>query len=113
MASSERFTNAIKARTNGVFDDKDLMSFGPLGTEVEDVIRICRAFLDECGFLIGPRIAILNTNYPGRFMVLESPEDVTGPTEDGTNGPWCIVGDDLSELIATAFDFALDVYSRR
>lgn len=111
MASAERFTNAIKARLNGIWDDEDLMSFGPLASEAEDITRIAKTFLGECGFFVGARNPILNTKYPGRFMVLECPEDVTGPTEDGANGPWCIVGDDLPYLIATAFDYAADVYS--
>lgn len=43
-------------------------------------------------------------------MVAEGYEDSELPTDDGSNGPWCIVGDDLNSLIAEAFDFAADVY---
>ena len=43
-------------------------------------------------------------------MVLECPEDKTGPTDDGAEGPWCIVGDDLPALIQEAFDVFVTEY---
>jgi hypothetical protein len=62
-----------------------------------------RRALEAYGFVIGPRDTRLNRRYPGAFMVADSYEDSETPTEDGSNGPWCIVGDDLGDLITTAF----------
>ncbi len=44
-------------------------------------------------------------NYPGKFMVTESYEENELPTEDGSNGPWCITGDDLDALVDEGYDF--------
>jgi hypothetical protein len=63
-----------------------------------------RRWLETHGFICGDREPQLNTNYPGAFMVAEGPRDEWElPTEDGSNGPWCIVGDDLDALVAEAF----------
>jgi len=44
-------------------------------------------------------------------MVCEDdPEIYELPTEDGSNGPWCVVGDDMDALIKTAFDIFWDDY---
>ena len=110
MATSyQRAIAAIKARRDGVYDDPALVSYGPLlPNEEEDVTWIKRRYLvDVCGFKIGPRDPRLNTDYPGRWMVCEEDPDGGGcelPTRDGANGPWCIVGDDMPELINQAFD---------
>lgn len=63
------------------------------------------AALRNLGFVVGERDPRLNTNYPGAFMVVEAgyTEDEL-PTEDGSNGPWCIVGHDLTELVREAYD---------
>jgi hypothetical protein len=42
-------------------------------------------------------------------MVVEAHNESQLPTEDGSNGPWCIVGDNLDELIDTAYDVWADV----
>ena len=63
-----------------------------------------RAALEGMGFIVGEREPRLNTDWPGAFMVTGSYEESQLPTADGTNGPWCIVGDDLDALIAEAFD---------
>jgi len=41
-------------------------------------------------------------------MVVESHDESELPTDDGANGPWCIVGDDLDALIAVAYDVWYD-----
>lgn len=61
-----------------------------------------RERLERMGFIIGPRDSRTNTNYPGRYMVAEAYTEDELPTEDGSNGPWAIVGDDLDELIVMA-----------
>ena len=60
--------------------------------------------LTKMGFTCGARDARLNRRFPGKFMVVEYHEESELPTEDGRNGPWCIVGDDLEELIDEAFN---------
>lgn len=59
------------------------------------------------GFTVGQRDSRVNRNYEGKFMVLDEYEDKELPTNDGSNGPWCVVGDDLETLINQAFDFML------
>jgi hypothetical protein len=67
--------------------------------------------LRDWGFIIGPRDPRLNTNYKGRFMVVEEEyEDMRLPTRNGSNGPWCIVGNDLNALIGRAYDVWVSVY---
>lgn len=62
-----------------------------------------RQALQSWGFTVGPRDSRVNTNYPGAFMVIESHEDSELPTQDGRNGPWAIVGDDLNKLVREAY----------
>lgn len=68
-----------------------------------------RQFLTDCGFIVGQRDSRLNRKYPGLFMACEPFEESEVPTDDGSNGPWCIVGDDLDELIAEAYAFAKSI----
>lgn len=64
------------------------------------------------GFAVGKRDPRLNTRYPGAFMVCEvsDEEELTSqydlPTTDGSNGLWCVVGDDLAHLVDEAMDIA-------
>jgi len=44
-------------------------------------------------------------------MVIESHEKDEGPTDDGSNGPWCVVGDNLDALIETAWNSWADHYA--
>lgn len=60
--------------------------------------------LEAEGFIRGARDQRLNRFFRGDFMVVESHEESELPTDDGRDGPWCIVGDDLSELIEIAYD---------
>lgn len=113
MTEATNAIAAIKARRAGVWDDPNMMAFGPLSINTEaDVIAIQRAFLELCGYEIGPRDRRLNTDYKGRFMVLEDRGSVPpGAHATGQDsGSWCIVGDDLDDLITQAFDVACDVY---
>lgn len=60
-------------------------------------------YLRRMGFIVGPREPRLNRKYPGGFMVVEHYDESELPTDDGSNGPWCIVGDDLAALVEQAF----------
>lgn len=64
--------------------------------------------LRKLGFIVGPRDPRLNRKYPGKFMVVESHDESELPTDDGSNGPWCIVGDDLDALVQQAYDVWYD-----
>ena len=59
--------------------------------------------LREYGFIVGDRDPRLNTDHPGRFMVSEPADGKAVPTKDGSNGPWCIVGDNLDDLVIEAY----------
>lgn len=61
------------------------------------------AWLREQGFTVGARDSRLNRKYAGAFMVVEAHEESELPTDDGSNGPWCIVGDDLDALVRQAY----------
>lgn len=67
-----------------------------------------RIALERAGFIVGQRDVRLNTDFAGRYMVAESYDEGELPTRDGSNGPWCIVGDDLDALIAEAYENATD-----
>jgi hypothetical protein len=68
---------------------------------LEDQAKL-RWLLDH-GFKCGIRDPRINTNYQGAYMVAEYYEDDELPTRDGSNGPWCIVGDDYRDLIQRAY----------
>lgn len=65
-----------------------------------------KSILEAHGFICGPRDPRLNTDHAGTFMAVEGHDDGELPTKDGSNGPWCVVGDDLDALVEEAFDFA-------
>jgi hypothetical protein len=62
------------------------------------------------GFVVGERNPLINMLYPGEFMVAESHEQSDLPTQDGANGPWCIVGEDLPALVNEAWGNWVDEY---
>lgn len=51
------------------------------------------------GYTIGQRDSRLNRKHPGKHMVVEEYDEGMLPTDDGSNGPWCVVGDSLTKLI--------------
>jgi len=57
--------------------------------------------LQKHGFVIGARDRNLNTAFSGKYMVAESYPPGT-ISRDGSDGPWCVVGDHLETLIETA-----------
>jgi hypothetical protein len=65
-------------------------------------------FLKSFGFTVGDRNPDLNTDFQGAKMVVEATVDDIGdydlPTADGSDGPWCVVGDDLNDLVDRAMD---------
>lgn len=62
-------------------------------------------FLQSYGWHVGERDPRLNTKFPGMFMVCEPFDESEVPTEDGSSGPWCLVGDNLEALVDEAYDF--------
>lgn len=60
--------------------------------------------LRKMGFTIGERDPNFNRAFVGKYMVIEPHEKSEGPTDDGRNGPWCIVGDSLVALVEEAFN---------
>jgi len=71
------------------------------------------AVLEAFDFTIGERDDRLNTDFDGNFMVVEAVDETINeydlPTRDGSNGPWCVVGDDLDSLVDTAYDYLADM----
>lgn len=61
--------------------------------------------LRSLGFVVGTRDKRVNTDFAGDLMVCEPYDDEQLPTRDGANGPWCVVGYDISELVALGMDF--------
>ncbi len=106
MSDVDRALRAIAARRDGVWDNEDLVAFGPLSPDVEDDVHgIKVACLRLYGFVVGPRDPLINRHYRGAWMVAEAHEPSELPTDDGSNGPWCVVGDDLHQMVDDAFDF--------
>jgi len=69
------------------------------------------AFLRSHGWHVGARNSRLNTDFGGAFMCSEPFEEADLPTADASNGPWCIVGDDLPMLVDEAYDFLVQALS--
>ncbi len=65
-------------------------------------------FLESYGWTVGERNPRINTDFPGAFMCVEPYDEDELPTKDGSNGPWCITGDNLEELIDEAHEFLTD-----
>ena len=63
--------------------------------------------LHERGLYIGPRDPQRNTDFDGVFMVCED-VNVPAPTRDASRGGFCIVGDDLHDLIRNAYRHTFD-----
>lgn len=61
--------------------------------------------LYEAGFYVGVRDPQRNRAFVGRFMVCENPH--FGPTDDASTGGFCIVGDNIRELVEDAYQHLL------
>lgn len=59
--------------------------------------------LESYGYIVGPRDPNMNTNTAGEFMVSE-PYPPGYTQESGAGGIWCMVGDELEELMTAAID---------
>lgn len=68
---------------------------------VADLFEMGRA-LHAAGYYVGPRDPERNRTVSGEFMIAEALD--VGPTDDASAGGFCIVGDDLAELIREACD---------
>jgi hypothetical protein len=55
------------------------------------------------GFVVGHRDPRINADHDGFFMVAESYDQKELPTQDGSTGPWAIVGNDLTALVDEAY----------
>lgn len=68
----------------------------------QDQITILR----DGGFLVGDRDPGMNRAFSGRFMVAEplGPDDPY-PTDDASDGRYCVVGDNLAALAAATIEF--------
>lgn len=67
-----------------------------------------RSLLESRGWTVGARDARLNTDHEGAFMCVEAHDENELPTRDASNGPWCIVGDDLPALVDEAYAFTME-----
>lgn len=74
-------------------------------TSTQEKIRVLR----NHGFIVGERDPKMNMKFEGKFMVAE-PYDPGHSQPDGSGGTWCIVGDDLPELVDIAFNFCSDIF---
>lgn len=65
-----------------------------------------RRRLEKAGWHVGARDPQLNTRHAGAFMCAEPYEKGVTTSQDGQNGPWCVVGDDLESLVSEAYEWA-------
>ena len=64
------------------------------------------ALLRGSGFLVGDRDPGMHRAFSGRFMVAEPPgPDDPYPTDDASDGRYCVVGDNLVALAAATIEF--------
>lgn len=100
----EQALKAINARRKGVFDDANLLELGALSTVDADITRIKRATLESYAFTIGARDPQINSDFPGKFMVVEGlAEQLPCKNAAEGNGDWALVGDNLDWLINESF----------
>ena len=100
--TTDEAEQAIHARTQGIWDDPALIKCGLLNHLDEDVRHIKISCLTAYGYKIGVRDTRLKRDFVGCAMVCESFET---PDED----PWCIVGDDIDELIDEAYKVLVEM----
>lgn len=69
--------------------------------------RSKQAVLEDMGFIVGRRDPRRNTAFRGAYMVAEPIDPAELPTVCAGH-EWCVVGDNLAELVETTFSaFAL------
>jgi len=66
------------------------------------------AKLEAAGFYVGARNPLLNQAFSGQFMVADLNEWDGKASESAADGPPCIVGDDLANLIDDAASWLAD-----
>lgn len=59
--------------------------------------------LNKAGYYVGPRDPARNQAFLGEFMVCEVETLSEPPSDDAKDGGFCIVGNNLFELVETAF----------
>ena len=59
-------------------------------------------YIASIGYYIGLRDPNRNKAFVGKFMICEELDE--GPSDDSSGGEWCIVGDDLEELVTLSYD---------
>lgn len=60
--------------------------------------------LNRHGYYIGPRDPDRNSAFGGAFMVCHAEVLDMAPSEDAADTGFCIVGDDLTELVEDAYN---------
>lgn len=100
--NAEKFV--VKLSDHGAEDDPEYLIAAEFKTraEAEAFAAKLSTLVGDWGFKVGTRDPRINTNYPGSYMAAEEHQYSELPTKDGSNGPWCIVGDDLTALVNEA-----------
>ena len=62
------------------------------------------AVIEGYGFVVGDRDPRYSTALEGKYMIAQPLEEHELPTEDARAGGWCVVGDDMDDLIAEAYN---------
>jgi len=60
--------------------------------------------IEGYGFVVGDRDPRYSTALEGKYMIAQPLEEHELPTEDARAGGWCMVGDDMDDLIAEAYN---------
>ena len=69
--------------------------------------------LQSIGFIVGDRDPRRNTAFKGRYMVAQPCDESLLPTECAATGGWCVVGDDLRDLVDDTFSaFETEIVGR-
>ena len=64
------------------------------------------ATMESYGFFVGERDPNRNRNFPGKFMVAQPVEEGDEyPSDDASDGGYCMVGDDFDELINESYEW--------
>jgi len=79
----------------------------PYGLKTYDARNI--AAIEGCGFIVGDRDPRYSTALEGKYMIAQPLEEHELPTEDARAGGWCVVGDDMDDLIAETYSMFADL----